>query len=54
MDSKYVTIGDGADGKEIKEVSVHLPNCSASKFILTFHVKAVVLSDGSKLVISSY
>ena len=53
MNCKYIFSDDGGDREEIEEISELLPNSGITIFVLTFHIKPIILSDGSELVISS-
>jgi hypothetical protein len=53
MDCEDRRLNDGCDGEEVKQISEELPNDGRAIFVLAFHVKAVVLSNGSQLVVAS-
>ena len=53
MYGKDILIDDGCDGKEIEKICELFPDDSVSIFILAFHIKSIVLRDGSELVVSS-
>ena len=53
MDCKDFVLNDGSDWKVIEYVCKILPNKSVSILGLTLHVKAIILSDSSGLMISS-
>lgn len=53
MHSKYLLIDVSSDGEVIKNIGKVLPDNSVAIFSLTLHVKAIVLSDGTRLVIAT-
>lgn len=54
MNAKYVFIYDSCDWEKVEHISEQLPNYSIPIFVLALHIKAIILSDGSELVVPSY
>ena len=44
---------DGCDREKVKEISEEFPHKGIAKFVLALHIKAIVLGDGSELMVAS-
>lgn len=53
MNSKNIFLDYGCNRKEIKKISEKLPDGGITIFVLALHIKPIILSDSSELVISS-
>ena len=53
MDSEYLIINVDGNWKIVEDISIELPDNCVSILSLTLHIKSVILSDSSSLMIPS-